>query len=165
MAKSSVPTEPLDVVGFYLPRKSVDWDGLVADPKTGELVKEASMTKQSFKEECDINTIVKRFEATGHIDHVNQAAARGLYEDLPTGLDLQLALDLIHQAEEGFMALPADIRAKFDNDPVKYVDYFGDPANQQEAINLGMAVDKRKVEPPPQKVEIVNPPTVEKPTE
>lgn len=147
-----------EVIGWYQPHIAVDFDGLVLDKKSGELVKEPSMTKQSFKEECDINTIVRRFEATGLVDHVNQAAARGLYEDLPSGLDLQSALDLINQAEQGFMALPAAVRARFENDPVQFVDFATNPANQEELISLGIAKDLRPgPDPAPTKVQVVNP--------
>lgn len=140
-----------DVVGFYLPGdRRDDWTGLIVNLKTGELVKEPSMTKQSFKDECDINNIVKKFEATGILDHVNQAAARGLYEDLPSGLDLQAGLNMIAQAEAAFMALPAEVRSEFDNDPVLFVEAFTNPseAQQERFIKLGLATDKRPPKPP-----------------
>lgn len=148
MAKEKVKQQ--EVVGWYQPHIAVDWTGEVLDPKTGELVKEASMTKQSFKEECDINNIVRRFEATGILDHVNQAHAQGLYTDLPSGLDLQAGLDMIRQAEGAFMALPAHVRAEFDNDPVRFVDAFQNPteAQQERFIALGLATDKRPPKPP-----------------
>lgn len=139
-----------NVIGFYIePVERPVWDGLVADPKTGELVKEPSMTKQSFKDECDINNIVKRFEATGQIDHINQAAARGVYQDLPEALDLQRGLNIIAQAEEAFMALPADARAAFDNDPVKFVAAAYNPSeeNQKLFIRLGLAKHLEKADP------------------
>nr|AVQ10245.1 internal scaffolding protein VP3 [Gokushovirinae environmental samples] len=137
-----------NVVGFYQPHIAVDWTGEILDLKTGELVKEPSMTKQSFKEECDINNIVRKFEATGQIDHINQAHAQGLFTDLPTGLDLQTALNMKQQAESAFMALPAKIRAQFDNDPVEFVTFVEDPANQQQLIDWGLATDTRPPKPP-----------------
>lgn len=150
MAKTAVPTEPLEVVGFYLPRRQVEWTGEILNLKTGELVKEPSLTKQSFKDECDINNIVRKFETTGILDHVNQAAQRGVYEDLPSGLDLQAALNIKRQAEEAFLALPAAARAEFDNDPVKFVTAWENPseAQQERFIALGLATDNRPPKPP-----------------
>lgn len=139
-----------DVVGWYQPHIAVDWDGLVPDPKTGELVKEPSMTKQSFKEECDINNIVKRFEATGIIDHLNNRAREGMYVDLPDALDFQASLNLVAQAEAAFNSLSADLRARFDNNPEAFLAFTGDPANQEEMIALGLAVDTRPPPKPPQ---------------
>lgn len=140
-----------DVIGFYLPGdRRDDWTGHIVNLKTGELVKEPSMTKQSFKDECDINNIVAKYEATGILDHVNQAAARGVYEDLPSGLDLQAGLNIIAQAEEAFMALPAAARAEFKNDPVLFVEAFNNPteANQELFIKLGLATDTRPPKAP-----------------
>lgn len=140
-----------NVIGFYIePIERPVWTGEILNLKTGELVKEPSMTKQSFKEECDINNIVRKFETTGILDHVNQAAARGVYEDLPSGLDLQAGLNMIAQAEEAFMALPAAARAEFDNDPVKFVEAFNNPseAQQERFIALGLATDTRPPKPP-----------------
>lgn len=139
-----------NLIGFYIePAERPVWTGEIINLKTGELVKEPSMTKQSFKEECDINNIVRRFEATGQIDHINQAAAQGLYMDLPTGLDLQAGLDMIHQAEAAFMALPADVRAEYGNDPVRFVEAFNNPtdAQQERFIALGLAKDTRQSPP------------------
>jgi len=138
-----------DIVGWYQPHIAVNWTGEILDPRTGELVKEPSMTKQSFKEECDINNIVRRFEATGVVDHINQAHAQGLFTDLPDALDLQAGLNMIKQAEGAFMALPASLRARFENDPVQFVDFMDNPANQEEMIKLGLAKDTRPPSTPP----------------
>lgn len=139
------PTKQIEVIGWYQPHVQPQWTGEILDLKTGELVKEPSMTKQSFKEECDINNIVRRFEATGQIDHINQAHAQGYYDDLPSGLDLQAGLEMIRQAEGAFMALPAHVRAEFENDPVQFVEAFTNPseAQQERFIALGLAVDRR----------------------
>lgn len=138
-----------DIVGWYQPHIAVNWTGEILDPKTGELVKEPSMTKQSFKDECDINNIVKRFEATGIIDHLNQRAREGVFVDLPDALDFQAALNLVAQAETAFMELPAALRARFENNPEKFLAFTADPANQQEMITLGLATDNRPPPKPP----------------
>lgn len=135
-----------NVIGWYIePIERPTWSGEILNLKTGELVKEPSMTKQAFKDECDINNIVRKFEQTGVLDHVNQAAAKGLYQDLPDGLDLQAGLNMIAQAEAAFMALPAAARAEFNNDPVAFVEAFNNPteANQELFIKLGLATDAR----------------------
>lgn len=143
MAKQPLPFLQDQVIGWYQPHIAVNWDGLVPDPKTGELVKLPSMTKQSFKEECDINNIVKRFELTGVIDHLNQKAREGVYTDLPDPLDFQGALELVREAQDAFNSLPADIRARFQNDPEAFLSFTSDPSNQDEMIKLGLAVDNR----------------------
>lgn len=147
-----------EVVGWYQPHIAVEWTGEVLDPITGELVKEPSMTKQSHKDECDINIIVRRFLAGEEITHVNRAAAQGLYTDLPDSIDLQASLELVRQAEAGFMALPAHVRAQFDNSPLLFVDHVnraqaGDQAAQANLVEWGVATDNRPPPPPPKSPE------------
>lgn len=141
-----------DVIGFYHDHLPVDSDDLVLDPKTGELTKMPSMTKQSFKDECDINNIVKRFEQTGILDHLNQKAAQGVFTDLGTLMDYQGALELARRAEASFMELPAELRAQFENQPGQFLDFIaqaqaGDEAKQEQLIKWGIATDKRPPKP------------------
>lgn len=94
-----------------------------------------SRTQQHFKEEVDINTIVKRFGLTGelptNVPHVLQG-------DFTNVVDFQSAMDMVVQAREAFMEQPADVRARFDNDPQKFLSFVSDKANLDEAIKLGM---------------------------
>lgn len=108
---------------------------IVFDPAEG-------MTKQSFQEECDINTLVKRFGITGQLP---ENVRMPQYGDFSDAVDYQSALNAVLAADESFMQLPADVRARFSNDPGKFVDFCSDPKNREEAIKLGLA------EPPPVK--------------
>jgi phage internal scaffolding protein len=140
-----------DVIGFYLPGdRRNDQDNLVEDLNTGELVAMPSMTKQSFKDECDINNIVRDFtpQYMAELTMLNQQA--GLYQDLPDTIDYQMSLEALRATDAAFASLPAKIRARFDNDPAAFLAFFNDPANQDEAIKLGLALDTR---PPPPPVE------------
>ena len=75
-------------------------------------------TKQAFKDECDINRIVKRHGEHGLWDHLTPQ--KPLYGDFSTAVDLQDAIELVQAAEDSFMALPAEVRALADNDPIKF---------------------------------------------
>lgn len=131
--------------GFFTPipdeiRKATSWTGLVADPKTGELVKEPSMTKQAHKDECDINRIVKAFSVNGVFDHINEFAQRGQYVDLPDQLDYQQSLNMVMEADKAFSSLPAAVRERFGNDPAMFLAAMQDPEFVQgEAVKLGLA--------------------------
>ena len=70
-------------IGWYRPHAPVNWDGLILDRKTGELVKEPSMTKQEFVAECDINNVIRSYQVTGIMAHLNERAAQGMFMDLP----------------------------------------------------------------------------------
>lgn len=78
------------------------------------------MTKQSFKKECDVNSIVKAFERNGVITHVNQR--EGQYGDFTMAPeDYQEAVQSVMDAQEMFDELPSEIRRFFDNDPEEFM--------------------------------------------
>ncbi|UDN67537.1 internal scaffolding protein [robinz microvirus RP_40] len=115
---------------------------------------EPSRTRQEFADECDINVLMAKFEATGVISHISQREP--FYLDVSDGvLPLADALDVVRAAERAFMSLPAKARAEFDNDAVRFVEFAQDPANKDRMIEWGLAV--APVVPSPQKVEVVNP--------
>src|SRR5580765_5072286 len=65
---------------------------------------EKSLTQQHFKDECDINEIVRRFGLTGKLPENVKAPQYGDF----TGLsDYQTALNAVIAADEAFMELPA----------------------------------------------------------
>lgn len=109
-----------------------------------------SRTKQSFKGDCDINTIIKRYLRTGQIDFAARHEPR--YGDC-TGYDFQKAMLTVANANSMFQDLPAAVRAKFANDPGKFLDFVQDEKNVDEARKLGLmkpeAAPKVTDAPPP----------------
>lgn len=103
------------------------------DAETGEELK--SMAQQQFKEECDINEIVRRFGLTGQLPENYSAPQSGDF----TGItDFQTAMNAVVDAQERFMALPASIRAEFGNDPQKLIAFVDDEKNRDKAIEIGL---------------------------
>jgi phage internal scaffolding protein len=94
-----------------------------------------SRTKQSFRDECDINNILRQFNVTGQlpIDGVQPQ-----YGDFSGITDYQSALNAVMSAQDSFLALPAKVRARFDNDPALFVDFASDEANRDELKALGL---------------------------
>lgn len=103
--------------------------------KTGTPNDEPSMTKQEFAEECDINTIVRRFGLLGELPTSFRMPA---YDDYTGVNDYHTALNIVRQAGENFMELPAELRARFGNDPQKFLEFCSDEANRAEAAKLGL---------------------------
>lgn len=112
------------------------------DPDTGE--ETPSMTKQAFAEECDINTIVRKFGLTGQLPQGVRMPSFGDFLDVP---DYHSAMNAIREADESFMMMPADIRSRFGNDAGAFVAFCSDPANRVEAEKLGLVAPKAVVEP------------------
>lgn len=94
------------------------------------------VTKQEHKAECDINNILRQYQRTGIITHVQ--AARGTYTDLPDALDFQEAMDTIIRAEAAFDGLPSKVRSHFLNDPTRFLAAFTDPAQAETLRAFGL---------------------------
>lgn len=96
------------------------------------------MTKQCFKDECDINNILRNYAKTGMLTHLNTNQAS--YMDLSNlDPDYLQTLNTISDASDAFMQLPAALRKKFDNDSLSFLSFVHDPANAEELVNLGLA--------------------------
>lgn len=93
------------------------------------------MTEQSHKDKTDINNIIRKYHKTGIIDHASNIEAQ--YGDL-TGQDFKSMQDLIINANKMFGELPSHIRKRFENDTYKFLEFYEDPNNRDEAIDLGL---------------------------
>lgn len=107
-----------------------------------------SLTKQSCKDECDVNMILAKFQKTGALTHVNERQKE--YGE-HTGIDFKEAIDLVMEAQELFDDLPSKVRTHFDNDPAQFLDYVNDPDNVKD-VESGF---KSIVSPPEPAVEVV----------
>lgn len=96
-------------------------------------------TKQSFKAECDINQILARFLRTGVLDFTNKNEAR--YGDV-TGLEYQTAVFQISRAKSMFEELPAQLRARFENEPGRFIEFVNNPRNREECVEMGLMKPK-----------------------
>lgn len=91
--------------------------------------------KQSFRDECDINTIVRRFGVTGVAPMSGRMPTYGDFSGIS---DFQSAMEVVTAAREAFASLPAAVRERFANDPQRLLGFLGDEANRDEAIRLGL---------------------------
>lgn len=77
-----------------------------------------SLVQQQFKDEVDINTIVRRFGLTREMP---SGIAGGVYGDFTGIQDYEGAVAAIEKAHEGFMKMPPELRERFGNDPGKLI--------------------------------------------
>lgn len=92
---------------------------------------------QSFKEECDINTILRRHREGAMVTHVN--ANPGVFADVTGFTDYREVLKRVERAGDYFSELSAKVRARFKNDPAVFLDFLADPENREELVELGLA--------------------------
>lgn len=100
-------------------------------------------TKQANKDECDINKIIKRFEKTGMVDHLN--TTEPYYADVSELVGYQEALNVVNKAEELFLSLSTEVRERFGNDPQKLFEFVNKEENIPEMVKLGIAVLREPV--------------------
>jgi phage internal scaffolding protein len=124
-------------------RTPYNYDRDLASEETGLKCEDDSLTQQQFKDEADINTIVDRFMKSGVMPNpVNMPQ----YVDYEGVFDFQTAMNAVRLADENFMRMDAKIRARFNNSPQEFLQFFADPANTEEAIRLGLAVPQAVAE-------------------
>lgn len=95
-----------------------------------------SMTKQSSKNECDINLILKQYQKTGIINHIQ--SHQPSFQDLPDQSDYQSSLHLLREAQNAFAQLPSKVREHFDNNPALFLGAFNDPRQYDYLREYGL---------------------------
>lgn len=112
--------------------------------------KDPSLADPAQAAETDINNIMKKYEKTGVITHINEAIPQ--FGDVSKLGDYQACLHQVMQAEQLFSELPARVRERFLNDPAQFIAFMDDEKNLEEAIKLGLAIPKPSNQTPaPQK--------------
>ncbi len=101
-------------------------------------------TKQSFKNETDINKIMARAEKTGTISHLTKHEAH--YGDF-SNFDFFEANLQLTRGREIFDELPGEIRKEFGQSPAQFFAYVNDPANKEELLKKlpGLAAPGRQI--------------------
>lgn len=98
-----------------------------------------SRTKQSFKDECDVNNILKKYKESGIPP---REMGPGAFGDFSNVTDFQSALNAVAEAQETFASLPAHVRDFFGNDAVRFVSFSEDPKNVDKMVELGLAIKR-----------------------
>lgn len=121
-----------------------NYDTNQASDDSSLMCMDESLAKDSMREETDINTIVRRFGISGQLP---QGVRAPTYGDFTGIFDFASAMQVIRDATESFMFMPADVRVRFHNDPQEFVEFCSNPVNRDEAIRLGL-VDLPPAPPP-----------------
>lgn len=125
----------------YQEQKQIFWTDPFGKQMPGE---DEDLVQHSMAAECDINTIMARYQKTGELTHVASQAA--IYGDFYDVTDYKTGQERLLEADALFMELPAKLRDRFDNDPAKFVAFATDEKNLDELRELGLA-EPAPVEP------------------
>lgn len=102
------------------------------------------LTKQSHKDECDVNLILRNFVKTGVIAFTNRN--QPMYGDIPS-TDFHEAMNTVAQATQMFDQMPAVLRKRFANDPGVFLEFIQNPDNVEEARRLRLLPPERPTAP------------------
>lgn len=107
-------------------------------PKVVTEIGDGSMTCQEFKDECDINKIVKK--PNYGINPLNPPTVKPQYDDFTNiqYTDFYAAQNLICEAVQQFENLDSSVRKYFDNDPGKLLEFINDEKNYDKAVEIGL---------------------------
>lgn len=129
-----MPNTPQTIVETQRPESQRALD---APGRVGLRFPKPSLAKQSFRDECNINLIMRKYEKDGLIKHLNNHEGR--YEDYIPHDGYHNALNQILEAETMFNKIPSKIRAVFQNDAEKFLEFVQNPENTDEMVEMGLA--------------------------
>ena len=97
-------------------------------------------TEQCHADACDINKILDKHQIKNVRAHMVEFPPEA-YQEFE-GVDLLTATARLRKAGEIFDALPSEVRNEFNNDPIAFVSYASDPANNDRLAELLPAIAK-----------------------
>lgn len=100
-----------------------------------EFPSDSEFTDQTFRDECDINTIMAKYQSTGEMPVLN--GSQGQWLDV-TEMDFQRHMQFMVEAQEMFDQLPSAIRDRFGNDPGAFLGFVSDRENTVEIAKMGL---------------------------
>lgn len=122
--------------------------------KTQTKVYDDGRTKQSFKDETDVNQIIQKHTRMNTLSHLEQWG--GQYGDLAS-FDFQDAQNQIAHANSMFEQLPASVRNTFSNSPELFFEYVNDPENEDDLATKLPELAKPGTKPLPAPKDIADP--------
>lgn len=122
------------------------YDSAAVSDESALHCKDPTRTQESDAMDTDINVIVARFGITGQLP-ARDSLPLITNGDFQEALDFRQVQDLQIAAAKSFMELPANVRARFENDPVQFVEFCSrdDEDSAKEMVRLGIAVPKEVV--------------------
>lgn len=99
-----------------------------------------SRAAQSFKDDCDINVIVRRAMRTGVWP--NKRMEVPVFGDFTNIPDYRSAQQLIVETTEQFEKIPARIRERFHNSVDEFVAFVSNPENSEDVVKMGLGTKR-----------------------
>ena len=103
-----------------------------------------TVTKQSFKDDCDINLIMAKFVKTGVMTNIRDSEPE---YGFASSDDFRESMEIVSKANSMFESMPSKIRNQFRNDPAQFLDFVQDSKNSDEMAEMGLTIKSNNEKP------------------
>lgn len=114
-------------------------------PDKGLEFSQPSMTQQQFKDECEIESLLKAHNLGQVMGIFNNHDQQPLYADVTDIPDFHSAQNHVARATEYFEGLPSDVRSRFNNSLPEFLTALNNPGAREALTEMGVlkkAADK-----------------------
>lgn len=126
----------------------------LGDPVKGLEFVQPSLTQQQFKDECEIESLLRAHNLGQVMGILNNHGQQPLYADVTDVPDFHDAQNHVSRAREYFEGLPSDVRSRFNNSLAEFLTSLNDPGAREALTEMGVlkkaadtAADKVDVQP------------------
>lgn len=110
----------------------------LGDPVKGLEFHEPSLTQQQFKDECEIESLLKAHNLSQVMGIVNNHGQQPLYGDVSDIPDFHDAQNHVARATEYFEGLPSDVRSRFNNSLSEFLTTLNNPNAREALTEMGV---------------------------
>lgn len=117
----------------------------LGDPVKGLEFHEASLTQQQFKDECEIESLLKAHNLSQVMGIMSNHNQQPLYGDVSEIPDFHVSQNHLARATEYFEGLPSDVRSRFNNSLSEFLTTLNNPGAREALTEMGVlkkAADK-----------------------
>lgn len=123
-------------------------------PEKGLEFVQPSLTQQQFKDECEIESLLRAHNLGQVMGILNNHGQQPLYADTTDIPDFHDAQNHVARAREYFEGLPSNVRSRFNNSLSEFLTTLNDPGAREALTEMGVlkkaadkAADKVDVQP------------------
>ena len=114
-------------------------------PEKGLEFTQPSLTQQQFKDECEIESLLKAHNLGQVMGILNNHGQQPLYGDVSDIPDFHDAQNHVARATEYFEGLPSDVRSRFNNSLSEFLTTLNDPGARESLTEMGVLKKADKV--------------------
>ena len=107
-------------------------------PEKGLEFTQPSLTQQQFKDECEIESLLKAHNLGQVMGILNNHGQQPLYGDVSDIPDFHDAQNHVARATEYFEGLPSDVRSRFNNSLSEFLTTLNDPGAREALTDMGV---------------------------